>query len=360
MLAIVSLKEFIGLLRRALVLCSLVVVLVSSACSESVPTAPSALVTLEGPGFSSSLVCSTDIDRVLNMAQEVNVVFPLASIGGKEVAKSTCDPSSGSLFSIGTTTVTCSAAAGPDMLDSCQFSVRVAMRRLTVTKVVAFGDSITSGFVSRAAVMPTLAGPPVSYPAQLQDRIEERYPDQAFTIVNAGLGGENTMTGRDRLPGVLDTYRPEVLLLLEGINELDYLGATKVASDLEKMVALGLSRGADVLLATLTPVGNVRERQRPGTRAAVQELNAKIRQIAQNRNLGPVVDLFSVFKREPSLLGRDGLHPTAAGYQAISDAFLEAIVLRWEVTKGPAISLSLPTARSVHDGRRTNVDSQVF
>ena len=360
MLAIVFSKEFIGPLRRALVFCSLVVVLVSAACSESAPTAPSALVTLEGPGFSSSLVCSTDIDRVLNMAQEVNVLFPLPAIGGKEVTKSKCEPVSGSLFSIGTTTVTCSATAGPALLASCQFSVRVAMRRLKITKVVAFGDSITSGFVSRAAVMPTLAGPPVSYPAQLKDRIEARYPDQTFTIVNAGLGGENTITGRERLPGVLDTYRPEVLLLLEGINELDNLGATKVANDLKEMVASGLSRGADVLLATLMPVGNVREIQRPGTRAAVQELNEQIRQIARNRNLGPVVDLFSVFKRTPSLLGRDGLHPTAAGYRAIADAFLEAILLRWEVTKGPMITLSLPTMRSVYNGRQTNVDSQVF
>lgn len=298
------------------------------------------MVSFEGVGSVASLVCPGSVDRLLNELREVSISFPMPTVGGQEVTKSECAPVSGSMFSIGTSTVSCSASVAADLVEGCTFEVRVASRRLTVTNFVAFGDSITSGTVSLAAAMPTLAGIAVSYPAQLQDMLRERYPEQDLTIVNAGRGGEDAGEGRVRLPGVLDVFGPEVLLLLEGINRLELIGVEKVASDLEAMVTSGVSRGATVLLATLTPVGDVKAADRPGVQEAVEDLNERIRQIAQDYSLGPVVDLFAVFEQAPSLIGRDGLHPTADGYRVMADEFMKAIMSRWEETEGPVLSLS--------------------
>ena len=338
--------------RRCLNRLCLVLLVVTAACGETTPTAPSVVVNVEGPGFLTPLTCPATIDRVINGTGEVLVSFSLPTAGGQEATKSSCSPASGSMFRIGTTTVTCSATEAPDLVSSCTFMVRVTSRSLAATRFVAFGDSITSGIVSTALATPTLAGNPISYPAQLQDSLVERYPDQDFTVINAGVGGEDSAQGRARLPGVLDAFRPEVLLLLEGINRLELTGAARVASNLDAMVAAGRSRGAIVLLATLTPVGNIKEIQRPGVRAAIVDLNRRIWQIARDRRLGSVVDLFAVFERNPSLIGRDGLHPTVAGYRVMADEFLGAIVSRLEQNEGPAVSLSLQAVPTAVDALR--------
>jgi hypothetical protein len=80
---------------------------------------------------------------------------------------------------------------------------------LTATKFVAYGDSITEGFVQRCpGNEPTDRDPtgkdatppmsrfrffleqgraqpsPTAYPAKLQELLEARYPSQTFTVVN--------------------------------------------------------------------------------------------------------------------------------------------------------------------------------
>ena len=88
------------------------------------------------------------------------------------------------------------------------------------------------------------------------------------------------------------------------------------------------------MIATLTPVGDRKASRRPGIRAAVNDLNRRIHRIARDLNLGPVVDLFSAFDGKPSLLGDDGLHPTAEGYRVMAQQFMDAIVSRFEETEG--------------------------
>ena len=270
----------------------------------------------------------------MNHDRPVPVTFAGPSIPTLgSIDKGSCTPASGSTFPIGATLVTCGATEG-GFAQGCSFSVTVLSRTLQRTSFLAFGDSITTGVFSPVLSLAGDSGISTSYPAQLEAMLKERYPEQSLTIVNAGKPGERTPQGRFRVLRALDAYKPKVLLLLEGINQLVHLTPERIAGDLDSIVRSAQRRDARVLLATLTPIGPVKERRRPGTREAVDDLNRRIRSIARTRNLGPVVDLFAAMTGQPHLLGDDGLHPTVEGYRVMAEEFARAIISRYERVEG--------------------------
>ena len=96
---------------------------------------------------------------------------------------------------------------------------------LSATKFIAFGDSITEGFVQRCPgaaptendedplrielpLAPGRAQPsPTAYPAKLQALLAERYPSQMITVINEGAGGEDIQGGVANLPRCADRQR---------------------------------------------------------------------------------------------------------------------------------------------------------
>ena len=266
-----------------------------------------------------------------------------------------CTASSGSSFPVGSTAVTCTAVDAERRSASCAFQVTVTRApRLTVTRFVAFGDSITAGQLDPPCQTFTLTGQPGlsflddlsrlswaidpvrAYPNQLLEQLRSRYPAQAPTVINEGLGGEcpigcGPTGGVDRLPGVLAADAPEVLLLQEGINNINSnlpSAIPNVILGLTTMVRQAKAAGVPVLLGTLLP-------ERAGAcrgyaPALVDPANAAIKSMAMSEGV-PVVDLWAAFGGEAgSLIGNDGLHPSEAGYQKIAATFLEEIKNRYE------------------------------
>src|SRR4030095_4993527 len=100
-----------------------------------------------------SLVCPSNI-RIEDVAGTTRPVTfaPAMSSGGVAPVSVTCTPASGAPFPLGTTTVTCSGAdaAMPARTAECQLTVTLAafVPVLTLTKFLAFGDSITAGEIN--------------------------------------------------------------------------------------------------------------------------------------------------------------------------------------------------------------------
>jgi lysophospholipase L1-like esterase len=209
---------------------------------------------------------------------------------------------------------------------------------------MAFGDSITDGAVSLAPLV-MLAGPE-TYPFKLEQMLRERYPSQTIVVVNEGKGGEDTRGGARRLPQVLDADRPEVVLLLEGINNLGASTSTQVAA-LRTMITEAQRRNVDVIIATVMPVLPTWRLYQPGTTLPkIQALNTQIFALAAEFNLGLPVDLYALFDSNPHLFGADGLHPSLEGQTRIAEAFRDEIVRRY----GSAVSttsLRFPEMRPV-------------
>jgi acyl-CoA thioesterase-1 len=232
--------------------------------------------------------------------------------------------------------VTCVGTDARQLTDMCMFSVTVeVVPVLSATRFVAFGDSITEGKLASGDTAP------IPYPTGLKARLTARYTSQEFIVQNDGVGGETSDRGAARLPGVLSARNPEVLLLLEGVNDLALGDSSKVAvviGNLRTMVQTARSRGILVFLATLLP--EIPGGSRAGALPLIVPTNDQIRALAANQGV-PLVDLYQAFSgMERTLIGEDGLHPNAAGYEQIAQTFLDVLRIRLEMPLGEASRLS--------------------
>ncbi|MGE3512815.1 MAG: HYR domain-containing protein, partial [Vicinamibacterales bacterium] len=92
------------------------------------------------------IVCpAPQTGRSLTGGPAVVTFSPTTTLGAEPVT-TVCTPPSGTSFAIGTTAVTCTATDARQRVASCSFSVTVEQPpRLSVTRFVAFGDSMTWG-----------------------------------------------------------------------------------------------------------------------------------------------------------------------------------------------------------------------
>lgn len=99
--------------------------------------------------------------------------------------------------------------------------------------ILAFGDSLTSGVGVNSES---------SYPSVL-NQISGR------KVVNAGISGEVTKQGLARLAKVIDETNPELLILLEGGNDiLRNYNLAETKQNLSAMISLAKAEGVQVML----------------------------------------------------------------------------------------------------------------
>jgi lysophospholipase L1-like esterase len=287
-----------------------------------------------------ALACPVSVQVQSFDGQPVPVDFELPIVtGGQAPVTLDCTSEPGHGFDIGRTQVSCSASDALQQTASCAFPVTVlAPPRLSATRFLAFGDSLTAGWVSspssHARPEPTSA-----YPYLLQRELRARYLTQTVQIINAGAPGEDARDATDRFRSVVRSQRPEVILLMEGTNDLNPItggGVDAATRALDDMVVHGRNSGADILLMTIPPS------LRPGVEENVSPLNDAIGRIAARRDV-LLVDIHDVVRNGSCpgggtipCIGADGLHPTADGYRLIAAEMARVIVERYDVEILPA------------------------
>jgi lysophospholipase L1-like esterase len=280
------------------------------------------------------------------------------TVNGSAPVVTVCTPASGSVFSVGVSTVTCTATDALQRTDTCSFPVTVvAPPRLPVTKFLAFGDSITRGEDGNSAVTATSATrfhPAVllpdgqTYPGVLQQDLAGRYTAQMPTVFNAGNPGEAVTDPATfpRFTSYTSSRLFEAVLLMEGSNDLyqqkDASNLAPTISGLRQMLRDARSRGMQGYLATIPPINPLGSRGRMYGSQLVPALNDGIRALGAAEGV-PVVDVNQLFGGSFALLGADGLHPTAEGYAKIADLFFATIKSTLETT--PAAAYQPATVR---------------
>jgi acyl-CoA thioesterase-1 len=167
------------------------------------------------------------------------------------------------------------------------------LAKLAATDVVlAFGDSLTYGTGAKAED---------SYPVVLGQLIGR-------TVVRAGVPGEQTAGGLERLPEVLDEHKPRLVIVCLGGNDMLRKGTpANIEANLRKILQEIKSRGLDaVLIGVPTPTLI--------TRPPDFYFNlAKEFAIPYEGEIITSVLYKSELKSDP-------IHPNAAGYRKVAEA----------------------------------------
>jgi acyl-CoA thioesterase-1 len=333
---------------------ALAVLLTTSACGDS-PAAPTPV-----PPPPLTLTCPAAVSQLSPTGQAIGIRYGSATAtGGTPPVQITCTPASDALFQVGRTTVTCNGADTKGVTASCSFAVTVtAPPTISLTQYLAFGDSITAGeitIVGEGLIHTLQVIDALSYPTDLRASLLGRYTAQSISVINQGLKNEITAQGLSRLPAVLGTS--QVLLLLEGANDISGASDAQVLtalSNIRAMVRLAKGRGLRVFLGTLPPENPTGcfNPCRAGGAAQLPSYNLGLQAIAASENV-PLVDVFTAFHGDvTTLIGPDGLHPTAQGYRVMADAFFNAIKATLEVPSTSLVPSSLKAPFFVAPWRR--------
>jgi len=172
----------------------------------------------------------------------------------------------------------------------------VAVQAAPARTVLVLGDSL-----SAAHNIATEQG----WVHLLEVRLGKMVPPWA--VVNASISGETSLSGRNRLPALLATYRPGVVVIELGANDgLRGLPLNQLRDNLTAMISAAQATHAKVLLLGIELPVNYGPQYRDGLRAVYADL-------AKQKHVALLPFLLDGVALDPALMQADGLHPTAAG-----------------------------------------------
>jgi lysophospholipase L1-like esterase len=165
--------------------------------------------------------------------------------------------------------------------------------------ILAFGDSLTSGVGADQSS---------SYPGVLAQL-------SGLRVINAGISGEVTADGLARLPETIDQTTPDLLILLEGGNDIlrnQDLEATK--RNLASMIELAQSRGVEVVLIGVP------------AKSLFSSAASFYAELAEDYQLVFEESLIASLLRK-SAYKSDAIHFNQQGYRVMAEAIHELLVV---------------------------------
>lgn len=166
--------------------------------------------------------------------------------------------------------------------------------------IVAFGDSLSAGFG---------APPGKSFPDFLQKDLDAA--GLHWRVVNAGVSGNTTTDGLDRLREVL-SYKPRITIVEFGGNDgLRGLPIETTRMNLEQIVRTLRDAGSAIVLAGMTLPPNYGPDYIRGFEQVYKDLGTKYK-------VARIPFLLDGVAIHPNLMQQDGIHPTAAGNEIVA------------------------------------------
>ena len=157
--------------------------------------------------------------------------------------------------------------------------------------IVAFGDSLTHGTGANAAT---------AYPAVLASLTGR-------TVINAGVPGDTTESGLQRLPEVLSEYKPRLVLLCLGGNDmLRRQPKASTENNLRLLVQTIRASGANVVLIGVPE---------PKLFGGAPDFYSRI---ADEMKLPLEREIFNDVLKD-NRLKSDPIHANAAGYRQVAE-----------------------------------------
>ncbi|MCD6190103.1 MAG: arylesterase [Sulfurimonas sp.] len=159
-------------------------------------------------------------------------------------------------------------------------------------KILAFGDSITYGYGESENE---------SYPYLLSQSTNTQ-------VINAGINGDTSQDGLQRLPALLEDNSIKLILLCFGGNDiLQNLPLGELKNNLKKMIQLAKAKNVDVILISVPKVSDL----------GLSSMNL-YSTVAEEENI-ELMDNLLVHILSRSSLKNDYIHPNAKGYRYMAD-----------------------------------------
>jgi acyl-CoA thioesterase-1 len=184
-----------------------------------------------------------------------------------------------------------------------------AMAGTVATKrIVVFGDSLSAGYGLAAAD---------ALPAQLEKRLRASGLD--VVVVNAGVSGDTTATGVERLDYTLGGEKFDVAIIELGANDmLRGLDPKAARANIEKMILAFRGKGTEVILAVMVSSDNWGQTYK-------KEFDSIYPELASRYSLALAPFMMAGVWGDPKLLIGDGLHPNAAGVAHMTDVLAPSV-----------------------------------
>jgi acyl-CoA thioesterase-1 len=173
--------------------------------------------------------------------------------------------------------------------------------------IVCFGDSLTAGYGT---------DPGESYPDYLQTDLDAQ--GYSYRIVNAGVSGNTTKDGIDRLGTVL-AMKPYLVIVEFGGN--DGLRGVPIAdsrANLDTILAKLKASGSKVVIAGITLPPNYGA-------AYIKDFDATYTLLAKKYDLPLMPFLLKDVYSVPGMMQADETHATAAGNKIVAADVLQLI-----------------------------------
>ncbi len=145
----------------------------------------------------------------------------------------------------------------------------------------------------------------------LQDRLDAEKLE--VRVVNGSVSGETTTGGLARLPAMLTSYEPDLMILELGGNDgLRGLPVKIMRENLAQMIDLAIAAGTEVILTGIQIPPNY------GPRYTIPFFETYA-ELAKEKSLPLIPFLIDGIPQQPELMQNDGIHPRAEAQFMILD-----------------------------------------
>ena len=256
-------------------------------------------------------------------------------------------------FSVAATSTVKARAFASSMNDSAEASATFTITALpTVTKILPLGDSTTYGLGTsnnsgyRLPLWTLLNGYNVNFVGPFQQG-----PTNLMDVDHAGYWGRNMTQISQALNGWLTTYRPDMVLLMAGLTDIDQnLDLANAPNRLTTIIdqIYAIQPNASVIVAQITPwFGNATKDQQTATfNAAIPAIVAQ--KAAAGRRIA-MVDLYNAVTKTTADFA-DPIHPNANGYAKIANVWFAEISRQLSTTTATVATPTITPAGGSFSG----------
>lgn len=175
-------------------------------------------------------------------------------------------------------------------------------------KIVAFGDSLTAGFGLLEKE---------SYPYLLQEKLKADGFD--FEVVNAGVSGDTTLGGLERIDWVLEMDNVQILILELGANDMmRNVPVDKLRTNLDTIIKKAKAKNVRVLLCGMVA---------PPTMGIdyARDFMKVFSDLAYEHKLDYLPFLLDGVALKKELNQADGIHPNPEGTRLMTENVYKAL-----------------------------------